>query len=56
MIGRADSYLIELVEKIYAAAADPACWRETLDSLVTYFDGRGAITHDNHRAGSGFTR
>jgi DNA-binding CsgD family transcriptional regulator len=46
--------VLELVDQIYGAAADPACWQDALDSFTArYPGGRGTILHHDLQLGSG---
>jgi DNA-binding CsgD family transcriptional regulator/PAS domain-containing protein len=49
-----ESQLLGLVERIYAAASDPALWQEAVDALTAQFPGgRGMILHHDTGRGAG---
>ncbi|HET6157806.1 MAG TPA: helix-turn-helix transcriptional regulator [Dongiaceae bacterium] len=49
-----DTNILGLVDHIYAAASDPACWQSTLDLFCAHYpDGHGTILHHDVEAGSG---
>ena len=49
-----ESDLVALIEHIYEAAADPACWQTALDAFCAHYPGgRGTILHHDVRLGSG---